>query len=130
VVRLGVERVGHGLRAFEDPTLVTELRDRRIPLELCPVSNVCTGVWPTLRDHPVRRYFDAGLMVTVNSDDPTMFSTSITREYEVLAVELGFSPSELRQVSLAGVEASFLCDSDKAELRRRFEMDWAELAER
>ena len=75
-LNLRAERIGHGLTAYQDPDLIQELAQRQIPIEVCVTSNVKTGVCPNLADHPVRRYFDEGLMVTVNTDDPAMFETS------------------------------------------------------
>jgi adenosine deaminase len=81
VEQLRVQRVGHGVRAFEDPRLVEELAARRIPLEMCITSNVCTGVVPSAAAHPIRRYLQQGVVVTANTDDPTMFGCSLIDEY-------------------------------------------------
>jgi adenosine deaminase len=121
---LGVERIGHGVRAHEDPRLVSLLREKQVPLEMCVTSNVRTGVVESVEAHPIRRYFEQGLLVTVNSDDPTMFDTSITREYLILAQQLGFTADELRTLSLSGVEASFLSDEEKESMRAAFEGEW------
>jgi adenosine deaminase len=88
---LGAERIGHGLRAYEDPQLISYLQERQIPLEICVVSNIKTRVCISFKEHPVRNYFKEGLMVTINSDDPTMFDTSITNEYLVLIKKFEFS---------------------------------------
>jgi len=90
IEKLGIERIGHGMRASEDPKLLSLLKERQIPLEMCVISNVKTQVCKSIEDHPIKKYYDKGLIVTVNSDDPTMFNTSITREYTVLVEELGF----------------------------------------
>jgi adenosine deaminase len=127
VDELGVERIGHGVRAVEDPALVELLKERRIPLEVCVTSNVRTGVYPSAAAHPVRSLFEAGVTVTVNSDDPTMFHTTLSDEYALLARDLGFSPADLKTLSLNGVDASFLPEEEKAELRKRFEEEWAAL---
>jgi adenosine deaminase len=124
---LDVERIGHGVRASEDPALVELLRERRIPLEVCVTSNVKTGVYPSAAAHPVRSLVEAGVTVTVNSDDPTMFHTTLSDEYALLARDLGFAPADLRALSLNGVEASFLPEEEKAALRATFEEEWAAL---
>ncbi len=125
--KLGVERIGHGVRAHEDPQLVSLLKERQIPLELCVTSNFRTGVVESFEAHPIKQYFHQGLMVTVNSDDPTMFDTSVSREYLILAQKLGFTADELRTLSLNGVEASFLPDDDKVLMRSQFEKEWEQL---
>ena len=91
--RLGAERIGHGVRCLEDPELVAELRRRRVPLEVCPTSNVRTGVVADLAAHPLPRLIEEGLIVTLNSDDPPMFGTSLRDEYITVARVLGLSPA-------------------------------------
>jgi adenosine deaminase len=127
ITKLGVERIGHGLRAFEDPKLMDYLERNQLPLEMCVISNLRTGVWQSIGSHPIRQYFDRGLKVTVNSDDPAMFSTSITDEYEALATQLGFTASEIKHVSLNAIDASFAAETDRASLRRSFEDWWCDL---
>jgi len=124
---LGAERIGHGLRAYEDPEVVDMLKARRIPLEMCIISNSRTGVCPSVKEHPIRDYFREGLVVTVNSDDPSMFSSSLTDEYLALSRDLGFTLDEVKQVALNAVRASFLPAGEKAELVSTFESEWADL---
>ena len=126
---LYADRVGHGVRCVEDPTLVEHLCQRRVPLELCPTSNVCLGVYPDYAAHPLRQLWDAGLLVTVNSDDPPMFGTDLNHEYEVLVDHFGFTADELEQVSLNGLRVSFLPDADKARLETEFRTRFARLRE-
>lgn len=104
---LGVRRIGHGIRAIEDPRLVDFLRDAGITLEVCPTSNVKTGVVRSFAQHPLRRLYDAGVRVTLNSDDPAMFQTNVAAEYAVAAREFGFSEPELRELTRNAVEAGF-----------------------
>jgi len=130
VRKLGCERIGHGVRAGEDPNLVAFLRQKRVPLEVCVVSNVKTGVFQSVEAHPIRRFFEEGLIVTVNSDDPTMFNTSITQEYSLLVQKLGFTLEDVKQLTLNGVEASFLPDMDKESLKSQFENEWQQLLDR
>jgi adenosine deaminase len=113
---LKAERIGHGIRCLEDPALVDDLRARRTPLEVCPQSNYCLGVIKAGALHPVRRMVDSGLVCTINSDDPLMFSTDLNREYRTLA-EQGFRWDELWQLNLNTLEASFLEESDKTVYR-------------
>ncbi|MGC1122367.1 MAG: adenosine deaminase [Candidatus Methanofastidiosia archaeon] len=122
--KLGCERIGHGVRAYEDPELVRLLKEKKFPLEMCVVSNVRTGVCPSVEAHPIRQYFRKGLLVTVNSDDPTMFNTTISGEYMVLAEQLGFSIEDLKCISLNSITASFLPERDKELLRSHFEKEW------
>jgi len=107
-LNLGAERIGHGLTAYQDAELVEELATRQIPVEICLTSNLRTGCLVKLSDHPVRRYFDQGLMLTLNSDDPAMFGTSLTREYELAQSEFAFTDEHLRELARNSFEASFL----------------------
>jgi adenosine deaminase/aminodeoxyfutalosine deaminase len=95
-LRLGAERIGHGIRAADDAALMRHLRDHGIPLEISISSNVATGVVASLDAHPVRRLFDAGVPIVLNTDDPAMFHTTLTREYEIAAAHFGFDEPELR----------------------------------
>jgi adenosine deaminase/aminodeoxyfutalosine deaminase len=107
-LNLGAERIGHGLTAYQDAELIEELATRQIPVEICLTSNLRTGCLVKMSDHPVRRYFDQGLMLTLNSDDPAMFGTSLTREYELAQSEFGFTDEHLRELARNSFEASFL----------------------
>jgi adenosine deaminase len=117
---LHVRRIGHGIHAIEDPQLVAFLRDNHLSLDVCPTSNVRTGAVAALADHPVRRLFDAGVPITLSSDDPALFETNLTQEYLLLADHFGFTREELVQVSLNGVHASFLPEAEKAALELEF----------
>ena len=116
----GAERIGHGVRAVEDPALVEELRERGIPLEVCPTSNICLGVFPDLASHSFDRLYRSGVAVSVNSDDGPLFNTDLTREYLALHRTFGYGPDELVGLSLAGLRHSFLPDEEKAGLEKLF----------
>lgn len=120
LTHLRVERVGHGVAAKDDPRLVEYLLNNNIAVEMCPISNVRTKVVGNIRSHPIRPFFDRGLMVTVNSDDPTMFETSMNNEYRTLHDELGFTIPELFRLSLNGIDSSFLEEDRRRSLKRSF----------
>jgi adenosine deaminase len=117
---LRVERIGHGTRAEEDPELLDLLAQRQLPLEMCPRSNMRTGVVPSLDAHPIRRYFERGLLVTVNTDDPKMFGTSLAQEYAGLVAELGFDRDQIRALILNALRAAWLPDERKGTYVRDF----------
>jgi adenosine deaminase/aminodeoxyfutalosine deaminase len=112
---IGTERVGHALSAIQDPALIQELNVRRTGLELNPTSNVRTGVCASFATHPLRHYFDAGLLVTLNSDDPACFGSDLANEYLLAHTEQGFTREELRLLASNSIHASFLPDKEKAE---------------
>lgn len=127
---LDAERIGHGVRSGEDPELLAYLRDHQIPLELCLTSNLCLGVYPSLSDHPVRRLWDQGLYLTINSDDPPMFGTDLVQEYQKLADGHGFTANELERLSLNALHASFLPEEQKRAWQREFLAEFASLRAR
>ncbi|MBL7167971.1 adenosine deaminase [Candidatus Bathyarchaeota archaeon] len=120
VEKLGVERIGHGTSAVKDPDLMAYLRDNGVTVETCPMSNVRTNAVPSVREHPVRTFYDGGIRVTVNSDDPSMFGTDMNNEYVQLHAQLGFTVPELFQISLNAVDSAFLPDEVKMRLRGQF----------
>jgi aminodeoxyfutalosine deaminase len=124
---LQAERIGHGVHCVQDPELVEYLRQHRIPLEVCPTSNLCLGIYPSYDAHPVRQLWDQGVYVTINSDDPPMFSTDLLCEYEALVDHLGFTCSELERLSLNALWASFLPYDRKAALEQSFLSEFARL---
>lgn len=121
--RLHVDRIGHGTRAHEDPELLDYLHKHRIPLELCPISNVRTGVASSISKHPIREYFEIGLIISVNTDDPMMFGNTLAKEYEWLVKECGFTRQEICQLILLGIESSWLSEDRKKLLATCFEND-------
>ena len=124
---LRAERIGHGVRSVEDPVLTDYLSEHQIPLEVCPTSNLCLGVYRSYEEHPIRRLWDLGVYVTVNSDDPPMFNTDLVQEYQTLAEPVGFSVAELEQLSLNALRASFLPAERKSALQHDFRREFDRL---
>jgi len=120
-LNLHAERIGHGLTAAQDPDLVEELAYRQIPVEICITSNLRTGVCKSAGDHPVKNYFDQGLMITLNTDDPALFGTSLAREYQFAQDSFGFTEEHLRELARNSFEASFLPAEKKLELLSLFD---------
>lgn len=108
-LELPITRISHGVRAIEDPALVDELAARAIVLECCPTSNVVLGLYPSYEVHPLRRLRDAGVRVTLGSDDPPYFGATIASEYEVCSQRMGFTEDDLRAVTDTAIDAAF-CD--------------------
>ena len=128
-LRMGASRIGHGVRAGEDPELLEELKERQIPLEMCPSSNVQTKAVPSLSEHPVLSYLRRGLLVTVNTDNMTVSDTTIEREFRLLKEELGMTPEERRQLLLNAADAAFLTAEERWRLRDVIEKVCAEKME-
>jgi adenosine deaminase len=123
----GAHRVGHGTRLFEDPALMDFVNDRRIPVEICITSNVQTRAAQSYATHPVRKYFDAGLNVVLNTDNRLMSATTLTDEYALAATHLGFSLAELGRIALNGFESAFLHFQERQLLIDRAEATMATL---
>lgn len=124
---LQARRIGHGVRAVEDPRLLDTLAERGIALEVCPTSNVRLGVCPSYADHPLRRLVDAGCTVTINSDDPVLFGTTLTDEYRHAVVDCGLTIAEVEQTVLNAVTASYLSAEEKQAMRQSFLAEFARL---
>lgn len=113
---LGAERIGHGLSATRDPAVMALLRERRVPVEVCLSSNVSTGVLAAVREHPLPEFLEEGLVVTLNSDDPAMFGTSLTRELELAEENFSLAREQLVRLLDNAVHAAFLPEEDKRPL--------------
>ena len=125
---LQVDRIGHGTRAVEDEELVDYLAQTRLPVELNPISNVCTGVVESVAAHPAKHYLQRGLLVCVNTDDPKMFHNSLSDEFLELESQLGMTRDDVRQLLLNGIEASWLPAERKAAMAAEFQYEpvWSE----
>jgi adenosine deaminase/aminodeoxyfutalosine deaminase len=120
-LNLHAERIGHGLTAAQDPDLIEELAQRQIPVELCITSNLRTGVCKVVAEHPTKNYFDQGVMITLNTDDPALFGTTLSREYQLAQETFGFTDEHLRELARNSFEASFLPAEKKLELLSLFD---------
>lgn len=121
IASLPVSRIGHGVRAIEDPALVAELARRGTVLEVCPGSNLALGLYPDAVSHPLRRLLDAGCRVTLNSDDPAFFATSIGTEYARASTRMGLSTPELLAITRTAIDAAFVDTETKRALLARTE---------
>ena len=120
-LNLHAERIGHAFTASQDADLIEELAQRQIPVELCITSNLRTGVCPAVADHPAKNYFDHGMMITLNTDDPALFGTTLSREYQLAQDTFGFTDEHLRELARNSFEASFLPAEKKLELLSLFD---------
>ncbi|MGW2026458.1 adenosine deaminase family protein, partial [Streptomyces decoyicus] len=116
LTELRAERIGHGTSATQDPKLLAHLAEHRIPLEVCPTSNIATRAVRTLEEHPLKEMADAGVLVTINSDDPPMFGTDLNTEYGVAARLLGLDAGGVAGLAKNAVAASFMDTAAKARL--------------
>jgi aminodeoxyfutalosine deaminase len=107
-INIGAERIGHGLSAARDPELMEVMAQKQVPVEMCITSNLRTGACKDMQEHPVKKFFDEGLMITLSTDDPAMFQTSLNKEFEIAQQEFGFSEEHLRELARNSIEASFL----------------------
>ena len=123
---LGVERIGHGIRSVEDAELVRYLVEHRLPLEICPTSNLRTGVVSAWDEHPIRALIDAGAAVTINTDDPAMFDCTLAGEYQNLADRFGYDDDVIRRLAYTSIEASWAAPASQRRLRGLLDVWWAE----
>lgn len=121
---LHAERIGHGVRAIEGPKLIDYLRFLQIPLEVCVTSNLKTRIFNTAKEHPIRRLFDDGLLITINSDDPTMFGSNLTDELNLLISDYHFSLPEISHLMQNAIQASFASSILKQQLRQKHTDYW------
>ena len=124
---LRANRIGHGVRCLEDPKLVDYLREKKIPLEVCPTSNICLNVAPSLAEHPLPKLLAAGLYVTINSDDPPMFNTTLTDEYLKTAEAFNFEVETIERLVMNAVNATLLPLSQRETMAKEFSEELSEL---
>ncbi len=118
---LGAERIGHGTSSVQDPRLLAHLAENRIALEVCPTSNIATRCVPRLEDHPLKQMHDAGVPISIGSDDPPMFNTTLNREYEIAADLLGLDEQGIGELAKSSVAVAFMGDIDKAALAKEID---------
>ncbi len=126
-IKQGSVRIGHGVRCIEDPKLVDYLRETQIPLEVNPTSNICLGVYPRIEEHPLPKLIADGLYVTLNSDDPPMFNTTLTNEYITAAQVFGMDVDALTGLVINSVRASRLADAEKQIMETAFKQEFEKL---
>lgn len=124
---LNVERIGHGVTARRDPKLIAYLRKRDIAVEMCPTSNLRTEVITSLQNHPIKTFFDKGIKVTANTDDPSMFNTDMNNEYLQLHRQLNFTVPELFELTLNALDSSFLPETQKLQMHESFMKEYLRL---
>lgn len=124
------ERIGHGIRAVDDPELMEELIAGQVALEICPTSNLCLGAAPEMLRHPVDQLRRAGLQLTINSDDPVLFATSVTEEYEQLAQTFDYGTADLATLAWTAVRHAFLDREEREQLGEEFRRRLGELGGR
>jgi adenosine deaminase len=120
-------RIGHGARAIEDPKLMEYLQRTQLPLEVCPTSNICLGVYPSLEEHCLPKLIDHGLRITINSDDPPMFNTTLVGEYLACAKVFDWNRTTIQKLVLDAVDVSLLSASEKHDMQKRILGDFAVL---
>lgn len=121
----GSLRIGHGVQAIDDPALIDHLREQQIPLEVCPTSNICLKVFPNLAHHSLPKLIEAGLFVTINSDDPPMFNTTLTNEYLVCQRAFGWDREIIQKLSLNAIRASLLPEAEKQAMLADFDREFS-----
>jgi aminodeoxyfutalosine deaminase len=124
---LGAERIGHGVRSIEDPELLTYLATNNIPLEVCPLSNICLGIYPSLAEHPLPRLYAHGIPVTVNSDDPPLFNATLNQNIGVLHEPFSFSLDTIDEILLNSARYSFLPQAQKKQMETSFRAEMTKL---
>lgn len=118
-IDFGTKRIGHGVRSIESDEIVQELIENEITLEICPKSNVDTGVYSSIEEHPIKKLVDAGVLVTINTDNRTVSNTSLEYEYDLLRQTFGFTDVDFVKFNINAINAAFLSDEEKEELKKQ-----------
>lgn len=119
-IDFGAKRIGHGIRCLEDNDLVNQIIDKNIHLEVCPTSNIQTNVVNSISEHPIRKLFDLGVNLSINTDNRTVSNTSLTNEYTLLRDNLNFGINDFIKCNINAINSSFLSDEDKVKLKERY----------
>lgn len=117
---LGAERIGHGIHIINSPEVMAYVRDKKVPLEVCPISNYLTQSFPSYEAHPIKKLMQAGILITINSDDPGVFATTLSDDYEVLHRVHGFTREDFKICNQTAFEASFIADKLKNQFKSAF----------
>jgi adenosine deaminase len=115
------ERIGHGVRAIEDLALVDELAEKGVVLEVCPGSNIALGLYPGWRQHPIGQMYDRGVKVTISTDDPPFFHTTMAREYDHLAEAFDWDEGVFRSIARTSLAAAFCDEATRARIAKKLE---------
>lgn len=129
VKHLKADRIGHGIKLVENLAILENIVKMKMPLEICVSSNIKSGVVKSLRQHPVRRLWEHGALITVNTDDPTLCRTTLTKEYNILIKNLGFSYFELKKLIFNAINSAFLMEDERVQLCETFKRSFAKLEE-
>lgn len=124
---LKADRIGHGVRAIEDDELINYLIENNITIDVCPTSNICLGVYNDISEHPLPELVKKGVKVTINSDDPPMFNTTLTNEYLTIVKAFNYTMNDLYNFNLNALNAAILSNKEKDELTQKFDAEWAKL---
>lgn len=119
-IAFGAKRIGHGIRCLEDKDLVNQIIDKNIHLEVCPTSNIQTNVVNSISDHPIRKLFDLGVNLSINTDNRTVSNTSLTNEYTLLRDNLNFDINDFIKCNINAINSSFLSNDDKVKLKEKY----------
>ena len=125
-VENGASRIGHGLRANENPEVMALLKSKNIILEMCPTSNICSKAVASIENHPIKAYYDAGLKVTVGTDDMTVYDTNLKKEYELLKNGLQMTDAQIYQMNLNAVDGAFISVYEKGQLKEKLKERYSE----
>ncbi len=122
-IEMGAKRIGHGVRIIESEEAIQKVIESKVTLEVCPNSNTDTGVSDSIKNHPIKKLFDKGVLLTINTDNRTVSDITLEKEYKDLKNELGFTEQELYQFNLNAINAAFISEKEKKKLRKNYELN-------